>query len=125
MSELSFLVSLLLDHKLPPSTKKAVAERIKEVEAGIPVQPRVGVQAVAPQVARPPKTAQSPSTQKILEEMAADGQTLPTPVPEIQAPAGPSPQAFQALLDRNRLIQSATASKGPPPDPMTGRPRKF
>lgn len=33
MTELSFLIDLLLNHKLPPKTKDAVAGRIKEVEA--------------------------------------------------------------------------------------------
>lgn len=33
MTELSFLIDLLLNHKLPQKTKDAVAERIKTVEA--------------------------------------------------------------------------------------------
>lgn len=39
MTELSFLLELLLNHKLPKKTKDAVAERIKVVENGIIPQP--------------------------------------------------------------------------------------
>ncbi len=35
MTELTFLVDLLLNHKLPKVTRDAVAARIKEVEAGL------------------------------------------------------------------------------------------
>lgn len=34
MSELSFLIELLLNHKLPKAVKTLVADRIKEIEGG-------------------------------------------------------------------------------------------
>lgn len=39
MTELTFLIELLLHHELPAATKDLIAERIKEVE-GVLVSPR-------------------------------------------------------------------------------------
>lgn len=52
MSELSFLIELLLNHDLPKETKALIAERIKEVETNITTKP----------VAQSPRLQQSAST---------------------------------------------------------------
>lgn len=41
MSELSFLLSLLLEHKLPTTTKKVITDRIREVEEALRVKPGI------------------------------------------------------------------------------------
>ena len=122
MTELSFLVSLLLEHKLSPTTKKAVAERIKEVESRqAPAAPQIQAQ-----VQRPPKTLQSASTQRILDEMASNGETLPVaPVVTEAPPAAVTPATIAALNHRAQTIALAASKSGPPADPLTGRPRKF
>jgi len=94
MTELSFLLELLLNHKLPKATKELVTERIKEVEAKLgsaptPVQ-RAPIRAAS---------GQSPSTQKILEEMAA----------EAEAPVTQTPAVAQAMAHRAALIAQATS----------------
>ena len=61
MPELSFLISLLLEHKLPAKTKTAIQARIKEVEATL-VFTRPPTQAT-----RPSPTAQAPYTQAALD----------------------------------------------------------
>lgn len=72
MTELSFLVDLLLsEHKLPQAVKKLIAERIKEVES------RSSLGSVTPKV-MPQVVSQAPSTQRLLADA-----TLPitTPAP--------------------------------------------
>ena len=112
MSELSFLLELLLTHKLAKGTKEAITNRIKEVETKY-VQSVPGIPVYQP---RPPKTAQSPSTQRILDEMAQETQPVP---PEQIAQ---SPAAAMALAARQEAINIALSGKE-----ERGRtaPRKF
>lgn len=122
MSELSFLLQLLLEHKLPRPTKVAITDRIKEIEVGR-TQP-----AQAIHVQRPPRTAQSPSTQRILDEMAAEQgiETVPVvsnqAIDEMPAVIAQTPAAVAALNARNEAIRIATSGKE-----EKGRtsPRKF
>lgn len=117
MSELSFLLSLLLEHKLPKLTKLAITDRIKEIEGRQPVQTS-GFMQHSQQ--RPPKTAQSPSTQRILDEMAAEGNPALTP---IEMPAiAQTPAAAAALAARQEAINIAVSGRE-----EKGRtsPRKF
>lgn len=95
MTEISFLIKLLMECKLNAATKKIVLERIGEVEAGLrPAnQPRP----------IPPVTAQAPSMQALLE-------------------ASPAPSVQNALAERQAIIQQAIAGKAIPGE--TG-PRKM
>jgi len=128
MSELSFLLELLLSHKLAKGTKEAITDRIKEVERRLvqPQQPNVPMSG--PQAVRPARSAQSPSTQRILDEMAAEGASLiqPNPVspesPGIPAQIAQTPAAALALAARQEAINIAVSGKE-----ERGRtsPRKF
>jgi hypothetical protein len=105
VTELSFLISLLLNDELPKSLKQTVADRIKEVELKL-------VPSVQP---RAPAGNQAASTQKILDEMAMNPIPVEQPLPQTQA-------AAQALAHRQQLIAQATsgvAEKG------RTSPRKF
>jgi len=128
ISELSFLISLLLEHRLLPSVKKVIAERIKEVEAKTATPgPRISnwpIINTTVSVPPDPKTAQAPSTQRILDEMAASAPVAPPADPAPQ-PVVTSPVVAQALSSRAQLLRGATSKKGPIVDEETGRPRKF
>lgn len=87
-TELQFLIDLLLNHKLNPATKKIIADRIGDVE--------IALRQIVPRGTSPqptiafvdPKTAQAPSTQRLLER---DGPPTPTPiVGAVVAPAMPA-----------------------------------
>ncbi len=109
MTELSFLLSLLLDQKLNKEVKGLIKDRIKEIE----VAPRITastIRAVSP-------TAQSASTQKILDEMAEEGKALPVPVHIAQTPA-----AAMALASRQQAISQAISGQ---PEKGRTQPRKF
>ncbi len=116
MSELSFLIDLLLNHKLPKGTKDAIALRIKDVEANsIPIRS-------APSNIRPVGiSSQAPSTQAILDrnpDLAAVASAQPpAPVDIAQTPA-----AAAAMASRNQAISESLSGKV---DKVTGRPRKF
>lgn len=105
MTELSFLISLLLNEKLPLELKGIVAERIKEVET------RIQAPTFSRPVVHSPST-QSPSTQRILDEMASEA-----PVVIAQ-----TPQASAALAQRAQAIAQATSGKE---EPGRRSPRKF
>lgn len=109
MTELSFLLELLLDHDLQKETQKLIRERIKEIE-----QPRAQ--------SRPIQTGQAPSMQRAVAEMEQDqaiqanfAQMPPQPVPQ-------SPAVAQAMAHRQALVAQAISGKE-----EKGRtsPRKF
>ncbi len=129
MTELSFLIDLLLDHELPPKTKQAVAERIKVVEQGLTTNPithhgtSLGVSLTGTPL--PPHLAkQAPST---LALMAKHGD-----IPDVAAPVMPpvepvaqiahTPAAAAAMNSRNAAIAESIAGKI---DKTTGRPKKW
>lgn len=106
MTELSFLIELLLNHDLPKPTKDLIAERIKEVEQGITSSPRprevpLHFNNVGPQ--------QAAST---LKAMAKHGDIPPIVMTEIP-PVVPveqvaqTPMAAAAVNHRNTLINKA------------------
>lgn len=112
MTELDFLLNLLLEHKIPKTTQTAIRERIALIQQ----KPQSQVQAVV-------KTVdfrgiqQSPSMQAKIEAMEQDmnsGQhptVAPAPIP---LPPQPSTVAANnALKDRDQLIKSALAGKKP------------
>lgn len=102
MSELSFLLDLLLEHKLSKTTKDLIKERIKVIEG---YQKAI---VTAPVIKNP--TAQAPSTQRILDEMAQNQ-------PQVQTAA-----AAQALQHRSELIAQALSGKE---EKGRSSPRKF
>lgn len=142
MTELTFLIDLLLDHELQLVTKKAVAVRIREVEKLLLVD-RVFVRSDAPsppvaEVAPPPPplpapaivSRQAPSTQAAMaRHAAADANLPPPPPPPPPLPPPPpvaiiaqTPQALAAMASRNEAIN---ASMKGVIDKERGRPRKF
>ena len=127
-TELTFLLELLLNHKLPKATQLAIKERITQVESNFRPQ-APGNYNAAPLVQS--KSAQSPSTQRILDEMAKEGtplippgnhehNTQPAPVPKALVAQTPAAQA--ALQARDQAIATAISGKE-----EKGRisPRKF
>jgi hypothetical protein len=86
ISELSFLLDLLLEHELPQEVKKLVAARLKYIEAQR--TPVVG-----------PKTVQQPALQGV-------GDTAAPPAPTTAA-------ASAALASRAAMIVQATVGKAP------------
>lgn len=107
MSEIQWLVDILMQYKLPDPVKQKFISRIGEVEAALhkgPVPPPI----------RPLVPMQVPSTQRLLEDMA---QQTGAPVEIAQTPA-----AAQALQQRQATIAVAISGK-----PEAGRtsPRKF
>ncbi len=123
MTELSFLIELLLNHDLPKATKDLIASRIKEVEQNLTtrIQPLATrqIQPVAPQL------QQSPST---LAAMARHGDmpalVLPPEMPPVEPVAviAQTPQTAAAMNHRNQTIADAVNGKV---DKSTGRPRKW
>jgi hypothetical protein len=113
MTELSFLLELLLEHELKKDTQKLIRERIKEIEA----RPT----AVHAQAPRPAQGNQAPSTQKLLDEMA---QATGSPVPQMaaQIPNPSTNAAAQALMHRAELIAQAVSGKE---EKGRSSPRKF
>lgn len=103
MTELSFLIELLLKHKLEADTKDAIAIRIRKVADAMmsdaiessPYRPRLNVEPQA--------------------------RVLPPPVP-IVAQIAHTPAAQAAMASREQAIAEAIAGKV---NKDTGRPRKF
>ena len=103
MSELSFLIDLFMNHKLSRDTKLAIAARIKEVEARLPVGQ--AIQRPLPHI--PNSTNQSASTIALMEKHAEMNPMAPQiPAVPIEAVAQ-TPLAQQAMLDRQRKILGA------------------
>jgi hypothetical protein len=119
MTELRFLITLLLEHKLQPTTKKLIAERIEEVEKNL------GPQSVAqiPQL-RPAATAQSPSTQAILDRSPLEPFTgiLDQLAPSTPLVVAQTPATAMALAARQESIRIATSGKE---EKGRSSPRKF
>lgn len=120
MTELTFLLDLLLNHKLPVATRVAVTERIRQVEASLLMAP-----APARPMPVPPHLAnQSPSTVAALQRHPdliaelAKAQPVVSPVAVIAH----TPEAQAAMSARQQAIDLAITGK-----PEKGRtsPRKF
>lgn len=90
MSELSFLIDLLLNHRLTKDVKTLVAERIKEIEGKPQASPRVALPAHL--------IGQAPST---IANLAAE-----PPVNPMQAP--PTSQRIQG-----GEINTGNGTRGP------------
>lgn len=119
MTELAFLLELLLNHKLPRPTKVAVTERIKEVEQRLgnatlqrPAAPLQSQGFIPPHLAN-----QAPSTIAAMARHPDLAAALEQPAVVAQTPA-----AQAALASRQQAIAIATSGKE-----EKGRtsPRKF
>lgn len=125
MTELSFLIELLLNHELPKPTKDALAERIKEVEQTLIARPMIQQQVIsAPPNPVTNKFAQSPST---LALMAKHGELPPAVDPNNLPPVVAVAQnavTIAALQERQAKI-SASLNNSSIVDKATGRPRKW
>lgn len=139
MTELSFLIDLLLNHELQKPTKDAIAVRIIEVEAQItcpvvarviasPSQP-VGVQRQAQStldaMSRHAEAGFTALAMPILSNgpQVIHPQQLPPEMPPIPVEHIAQTQAAaQAMNSRNQAIAESIAGKI---DKVTGRPRKF
>jgi hypothetical protein len=127
MSELSFLLDLLLNDKLSKPVREKITARVKEVEgllsAGIVYSPVNTVNHRGVQQLPPPKVingaVQSPSTVAAMERQAAG---LPSSLEEPAAVVVASVAAAQAIQSRNQALSAAISGK-----PEAGRtsPRKF
>ena len=117
MTELAFLLDILLNHKIPKVTKEAITERIKLVESQLGTRPALPL-AIAPQ-GRPLRdpTAQSASTQALLDkDPAAPPGLVNLPSIPIAAPA-PTPAT-------NRIKGGEVSTGGSQGTSIKG-PRKF
>lgn len=137
-SELSFLLELLLEHKLQSATKSAISERLKFVENSLRPQPVYVQPRIMQPLARTEQPSQAPSTLAAMERQAnevvngfwqethsgkADRESRqPEPI-SASIPAiipvsaiGLTSAAQEAMATRNKLIaeaQAGIAKKGP------------
>ncbi len=114
MTELTFLLELLLNHKLPKPTREAVTARVREVEQGLSA-PRMGPAPLQSLGNVPAHLAnQAPST--IAAMMKHPDLAPPIPIP------AQTPAAQAAMNARQEAINLAISGK-----PEKGRtsPRKF
>ncbi len=126
MTELSFLIELLLNHDLPKATKDLIASRIKEVESKL-TAPSQSIYGPAPTLPTYQVTGpkQAPST---LAAMARHGDFVAPPImPPIEEPqpvavVAQTPQTAAAMNSRNQAIAESIAGKI---DKTTGRPKKW
>lgn len=117
-TELSFLLDLLLTHKLPTATKTAVAERIKSVEVELHTKGgQISIPRM-PYVSQPSMPIQSPSTQAILDR----NPDLIPPPPVPVAVIAQTPAAQAAMEARNKAISDAQAGRGSSPKKYHGAP---
>lgn len=120
MTELSFLIDLLLNHRLQKGTKEVIQQRIKDVEAGMAMPMQVPRAVAMPAHLSPAIAMQSPSTQALMAKHAAMGEPPPAPVKVEQIAQTPAAQA--ALASRQQAI--AIGLSGKPAKGETS-PRKF
>lgn len=99
MTELTFLIELLLNHKLPKVTKDLIAKRITEVETAF--RPQQGPSVSADPAVKPTQAA---STMAIL---ARNPDLTPSPV----AVVAQTPATAKALADRQESIALAMSGK--------------
>ena len=92
-SEIQFLLSLVLNHKLQPQTKKICLERIGQIEESLrsPQQP----QRPVPQI-----QAQAPSMQRLIDQM-------PQPIIPAAPNIAPGPLGVPPALERDKTTGRA------------------
>lgn len=125
MTELGFLIDLMLNHKLPLATRKSIAERIKDVESTLSGGHR-GNMAPAQGILQPrirSATDQAPSTAAaIAKHNGVVVERVEQHAPEPVAVIAQTPMAMAAMESRQRAISESIAGKT---DKTTGRPRKW
>lgn len=127
MTELSFLIELLLNHDVPKVTKDLIAGRIKEVESKLQYVPSNAPGAVNYMNIRPATGQQAASTLALMAKHGDLDPNVIVPVPAMP-PVEPvvqiaqTPAAAVAMNSRNIAISESIAGKV---DKQTGRPRKF
>lgn len=130
MTELSFLIDLLLNHELQKPTKDAIADRIKEVESKLTTNgagshgshlqswnnqlPQNVPQQAASTLALMAKHGDIP--------YIASPPMPPIPKTEPVAQIAQTVATAAAMMSRNAAISDSIAGKT---DKSTGRPRKF
>ncbi len=126
MSELSFLLNLLLEHKLQKATKEFIIQRIKEVE--LILSANAPVRLSSPPVTAPKMlngVPQAPSMIKLMEkypDLVISTVTPATAQPAEEPPPveviAQTPQTMAALQSRQEALSGKI-------DKATGRPRKW
>jgi hypothetical protein len=101
MTELSFLIELLLNHDLPKATKDLIASRIKEVEQTLTAT-RIPFVATSQVQNVPPKLQQAAST---LAAMAKHGDIPPQPVMAPETPPAPHIPTLEENMARQNAIE--------------------
>ncbi len=121
MTEISFLIELLLNHKLSKATKDLIAARIKELsDKSSPA----AIRTISPVQQLTGGVPQAPST---LAAMARHGELPPVNIPVQEAPdpvavVAHTPAAQAAMQSRQEAINRAIAGKI---DKGQTSPRKF
>lgn len=130
MTELTFLIDLLLHDDLKPETKDKIAGRIKEVEEGLTFRPqgfgqdaRFGSGFAPPPYIGPTASTLAPQSASTIAAMARNGFQEVAPV-SVEAIAQ-TPAAAQALLARQEAINSAIGMNINSKQPGRTSPRKF
>lgn len=135
-TELTFLIELLLNHKLGKATKDAIAGRIREIEKPVIMQRasssssqlellqlnQSASHSLTRNASTDPLVGQAASTQAIL---ARNPDLIPTPKPiELKTPEqiAHTAAAAKALADRQESINLAISGKH---EPGRTAPRKF
>jgi hypothetical protein len=137
MTELSFLVDLLLNHKLPKATRDVVAARIKEVECKSslytqsaassppPRSPQPLPSGLPPHIAAQPLSTQAALVRQMQKDGALAEPIMIAPPPEAPPPVeqiAQTPQTMAALAHRQESINAGLAGIV---DKQTGRKRKW
>lgn len=110
MTELSFLIELLLNHELPKETKKLIADRIKEVERNLtPIANMPGnVQMFSGTPKLPPMPVQNMQAPSTLALMAKHGDIPASAVPPetpVPQPVVLSDQEMQARANSLEILK--------------------
>ena len=120
MTELTFLVELLLNHKLQKSTKDMIASRLKEVEEGFATRSPLPTQKPASLPAH--LANQAPSTLAALARHPDLAAQMAPPDPQPVAIVAQTSATQAAMASRAEAINEAMSGKI---DKVHGRPRKF
>jgi hypothetical protein len=117
MTELAFLVELLLGHKLPKTARDVISARLRELAAMTPMP----MQVPRPASVNPTGVQQAAST---LANLAKHGDLMPiaVPPPEPVVAVAQTPATAAALASRNQAISEAISGKI---EKGQTRPRKF
>ena len=118
MTELSFLIDLLLNQKMPPKTRQLVADRIREIEQMAGANKLINATPAANVIIN--GAPQAPSTVAAMmrhgnvpEANAVTNAVTPPPAEPVAVIAQTS-AAAEALAKREQMIGAAIAGNKPP-----------